>query len=207
MGFFTGGRRRKLVVDRRFQYGTTILGIAYIVAIAVFITVPLLELMQQIDTLAEGQGEELAHFYKSQQRYTFASVALFFFGIMGAWTAFSLWRTHKVAGPLVKITRYVHQFATGNFDDHIVLRDKDQLRALASALNDMATSLGERDRTLRQEILGQIEAVRSSLYDTPGAERAIQTLDRLAEGVNHSFDTKWEAPDPELEPQEEPIRT
>jgi methyl-accepting chemotaxis protein len=123
-------------------------------------------------------------------------------GILGAWTVFSLWRTHKIAGPLVKITRYIHQFATGNFKDRIELRTGDQMQALARALNNMAGSLEERDRAIREETLDQIEAVRCSLLDTPSAERAIQTLERLSEGISHSFDEKWEAPTPEEAPKE-----
>lgn len=202
MGILTSGRRRKIVVDRRFQIGTTVAGLIYISAVAVFLTVPLFEMMKHLDVLLVSHSDELVAFYKAQQRSTTASFLLFMVGILGAWTVFSLWRTHKIAGPLVKITRYIHQFATGNFEDRIELRTGDQMQALARALNNMAGSLEERDRAIREETLDQIEAVRCSLLDTPSAERAIQTLERLSEGISHSFDEKWEAPTPEEAPKE-----
>jgi methyl-accepting chemotaxis protein len=202
MGILFGGRRRRIVVDRRFQVGTTVIGLVYIAAVAVFLTVPLFEMMKHVDVLLGNHSDELVAFYKAQQRSTTVTFLLFMVGIFGGWTVFSLWRTHKIAGPLVKITRYVHQFATGNFKDRIELRAGDQMQALARALTDMAASLEERDRVIRQETLDQIEAVRSSLLDTPSAERAVQALERLAEGIGRSYDSRWEPPRPEEAPKE-----
>jgi methyl-accepting chemotaxis protein len=202
MGILSGGRRRKILVDKRFQVGTTLVGLMYIAAVAVFLTVPLFEMMKHVDVLLGSHSDELAAFYKAQQRSTTAAFLLFMFGILGGWTVFSLWRTHKIAGPLVKITRYVHQFATGNFKGKITLRAGDQMQALARALNDMASSLEERDQAIRKETLGEIEAVRSELLDLPSAERAVQALERLSEGINQSHDTRWQAPAAEERPRE-----
>lgn len=202
MGIFSGGRRRKIVVDKKFQVGTTVVGLVYIAAVSVFLTVPLFEMMKHVDVLLGNHSDELAAFYKAQQRSTTASFILLMFGVLGGWTVFSLWRTHKIAGPLVKITRYVHQFATGNFKDRIVLRTGDQMQALARALNDMAQSLQERDQAIRNETLDEIKAVRNELLDVPSAERAVQALERLSEGISQSYDTRWEAPEPEEAPRE-----
>ncbi len=202
MGILSGGRRRTIVVDRKFQVGTTVAGLIYIAAVAIFLTVPLFEMMKHVDVLLGSHSDELVAFYKAQQKSTTISFILFMVGILGGWTVFSLWRTHKIAGPLVKITRYVHQFATGNFKDRIELRTGDQMQALARALNDMAGSLEERDEAIRKETLEEIDAVRNALLDTPSAERAIQALERLSEGINQSYDTRWEAPVSEEAPRE-----
>lgn len=207
MGIITGGRRTRIVVDRKFQIGATAMGIVYILAVAIFLSLPLFDMMEHMDVLLQGHSAELAEFYVSQQNYTIVSMGLFITGILGAWTVFSLWRTHKVAGPLVKITRFVHHFATGNFEDRIVLRDKDQLQALARALNDMAASLEERDRAIRTEILDQIEAVRCTLYDSSSTDHGVQALERLAARVDRSFDAMWEGTVPEEDIHHEPIHT
>ena len=202
MGIYTGGRRRKIVVDKKFQVGTTVVGLAYIAVVAIFLTLPLFEMMKHVDVLLGSHSDELVAFYKAQQRSTTISLVLFVVGILGGWTVFSLWRTHKIAGPLVKITRYVHQFSTGNFKDRIVLRTGDQMQALARALNDMAGSLEERDEAIRRETLEEIEAVRNALMDMPSAERAVHALERLSEGISQSYDARWEAPEPEEAPRE-----
>jgi len=199
MGLITGGRRTKIVVDKGFQIRTTLGGIIYIVAVAAFLGFPLIEMMGHVDTLLKDRPDDLVSFYKTQKSLTVASTILAIIGVLGAWTAFSLWRTHKISGPLIKITRYVHQFATGNFADRIVLRERDQLQALAEALNSMAKSLEERDKTIQTDIVDQIERTRRRLYDTPGAEGGLEALERLSETVSSGFDTRWEAPEPPRE--------
>jgi hypothetical protein len=106
---------------------------------------------------------------------------------------------------LVKITRFIHQFATGNFADRIQLREKDQLQALANALNGMAASLAERDRAIREEILNQVDAAKRALYDGPTNDRSVQAIEHLSDSVNRSFEAKWEAPVVEEDAQKEPV--
>lgn len=198
-------RRRQVLVDRKFQLRATAIGVVYIVAVALFLFLPLVETLKSLEVLAHTQSENLALFYKKQQTYTIASVALFITGLLGAWTVFTLWRTHKIAGPVVKITRYVHQFATGNFEGRIQLREGDELQALARAMNDMAASLQERDNAIRNEILAQIEAVKRSLYDAPHADTAISDVQQLVDGINRSFEARWDPPVPEETPSGEPV--
>lgn len=200
-------RRKKVLVDRRFQLRATVIGVCYIAAMAAFLFFPLLETLKSLEVLAQAHSEDLATFYRKQQTYTITSASLFIAGILGAWTVFTLWRTHKVAGPIVKITRHVHQFATGNFEGRIQLREGDELQALATALNDMATSLEERDHAIRSEVLAQIDALKRSLYDTPRAETAIHDVQELVESVNRSFDAKWDPPMPAEHPDPEPVRS
>lgn len=205
MGIFGNDRRTKIVVDRQFQLKATLVGMLYIVAVAVCLSLPLVNTMRSIGTLLEGRSENLVAFYNTQQTYTIISLVLFFVGILGAWTVFMLWRTHKVAGPLVKITRHVHQFATGDFSGHIQLRERDQLQALAVALNEMAASLDERDRAIREQILSEIESVKRALYDSPTPDNGVRAVEQLAAQVGQSFDAEWQAPEPMPQPEEQPV--
>ena len=206
MGILGNTRRRKIIVDRSYQFKTTLVGIVYIAAAAAFLAIPLFNMMRHIDTLLEGHPGDLAGFYQSQKAYAIASSALFIAATLGAWTLFSLWKTHKIAGPLVKITRFVHQFGAGRFRERIVLRDKDQLHALAGALNDMASSLEQRDQAIQNEVLDQIEAIRCTLNETGSTDQAARALDRLSEGVTHSFETTWSPKDAGAE-RSEPVQS
>lgn len=49
--------------------------------------------------------------------------------------------THKIAGPLVRIERELHNIAEGNFNIKINLRKDDELKHLASVVNHMADGL------------------------------------------------------------------
>ena len=137
--------------------------------------------------LLEGRSEELVQVYHRQQMYTIVSLLIFFVGLVVAWTMFSLWRTHKVAGPIVKLTRHIHMFSAGKFSDRIQLRDRDELQALARALNEMAESLEERDEKLRSEIRRVIEANRQRFYNSSSAETGVQAFEQLVRDVDGMF--------------------
>ena len=53
--------------------------------------------------------------------------------------------SHRVAGPLPKIYQALRDIGGGNFDTHLILRKKDELKELAETINDMATQLKERE--------------------------------------------------------------
>ena len=112
MKIFGDGRRRTIVVDRSFQYRATIVGLVYIVAVAVVISLPLMSMMRSTDLLLQGRSQELISLYRNQQTHTILALSVFFAGLVVAWTLFTLWRTHKVAGPIVKMTRHIHRMAS-----------------------------------------------------------------------------------------------
>jgi signal transduction histidine kinase len=56
----------------------------------------------------------------------------------------SLVFSHRVAGPLPKIIRALRAIGDGQFDQKLVLRQKDELRELAQVINDMAAKLKQR---------------------------------------------------------------
>jgi methyl-accepting chemotaxis protein len=194
MRMFKAGRRRRILIDPKFQIAPTLVGLGFIVAVAVFLALPLLETMRSVDVLLEGQSEGLVRYYKTQQTSTVVSILLFLGGVVGLWTASMLWRTHRIAGPIVKITRHVHQYATGNFSSRIQLRERDQMQGLAKAINGMAESLQDRDQTLQREVLIQIDAAKRALHDAQSVERAAAVLDRLADSIRGNFNPTPDVP-------------
>lgn len=53
----------------------------------------------------------------------------------------SILYSHRVAGPLVRITRSLKEIGDGNFDVNVKLRRADELKELAASINGMAASL------------------------------------------------------------------
>jgi len=53
----------------------------------------------------------------------------------------SIFLTHKVAGPLVRIKRVLAQMGQGNFSQRIALRKGDELGDLAETINQLAQDL------------------------------------------------------------------
>ena len=52
--------------------------------------------------------------------------------------------THRVAGPLVRITAALQQMAAGNYQQHLTLRKGDSLQEVAELINPLATTLRSR---------------------------------------------------------------
>ncbi len=45
--------------------------------------------------------------------------------------------SHKIAGPLIKVTKYAQMVGKGRFDQRISFRNKDAIHSLSAALNEM----------------------------------------------------------------------
>lgn len=53
----------------------------------------------------------------------------------------SIFVSHKTAGPIVAIKRYIRALKDGNFNEKIELRDGDELKEIASDLEDFAQKM------------------------------------------------------------------
>ena len=53
--------------------------------------------------------------------------------------------SHRIAGPLPKIYQVLRNIGSGQFDERLVLRKKDELKELADVINEMAAKLKERE--------------------------------------------------------------
>jgi len=49
--------------------------------------------------------------------------------------------SHKIAGPIFRMERYVNEMATGNLQTRLVLRKGDELLSLAEGINSLSESL------------------------------------------------------------------
>jgi nitrogen fixation/metabolism regulation signal transduction histidine kinase len=204
MGIFSRGRRKTLVVDKQYQYKTTIIGIVYILAAAFCLSLPIINLMRAMNLLLQSHSAGMVDMYKTQQQYTIMAMIGFFAGLLALWTGFTIWRTHRVAGPVVKISRHIHEFATGDFSGRIRLRSKDELQALAESFNKMADSLQEREQAIQLRIREGIENARGQAKNSTSGE----TLDRIADEVTRAFqDHRPPEPAAEAEPAPEDLVT
>lgn len=146
-------RRTQIIVDKPFQWRATLIGVTYMMAITMVVAIPLVVMMRANGVLLVGRGTELVELYETQQRFVVLSLSVFAVGITAAWVIFNLWRTQKIAGPVVKMTRFLHNLSTGDFSERVQLRSKDEFQGLAGALNGMVEALKERDESMRKDLL------------------------------------------------------
>ena len=85
--------------------------------------------------------------------------------------------SHTVAGPLVRIKRYLRLMAKGEFDlAPLALRRFDELKDVAGLINEISAKLGPRfqeRRKLIESLQGTVQALRSDLQRLPSTGQEI----------------------------------
>ncbi len=137
-------RRKKYLIDRGIQFR-----FARFVILFVFMS-SLLTGLTIFFTTFMMLGEKLAAVYPQGRLIEiFRSVYLAFFidMLVVAPIIFvgSIVFSHRIAGPLPKIYQALKHIGNGNFEQHLVLRKHDELKELASTINEMALNLKNRE--------------------------------------------------------------
>jgi two-component system phosphate regulon sensor histidine kinase PhoR len=87
----------------------------------------------------------------------------------------SMWISRRVSKPLGEMKRGAEGFARGELDSRLAVPETEELASLAEAMNQMATQLGERLRTITEQRNEQ-EAILASMVE---GVLAVDTEERL----------------------------
>ena len=101
--------------------------------------------------------------------------------------AIGLYLSHKIAGPVYRIERYLTDMAAGKLTSQITLRKGDELVSLAGKINVLTDSLRAtiiNQRTSLDKILAELEAVKKQA-DSRGA--SIAEIDSNIEKINEEI--------------------
>ncbi|PIQ83001.1 MAG: hypothetical protein COV76_00675 [Candidatus Omnitrophica bacterium CG11_big_fil_rev_8_21_14_0_20_64_10] len=98
----------------------------------------------------------------------------------------TLFYTHNVAGPLVRIKRYLRLMARGEFDlAPLYLRRFDELKEVASLINEISSRLGPRfqeRKKLTQSLAETVQQLRGEINRMPSVSPELRRkADYLAE--------------------------
>jgi len=189
-------RRRTFLIDRGFQLKYTII-IALIGALIAVLWGTLfykankenseqvmltLKVDPELQALSERVEDKLAGEDAKILYYLsgFILAVVFSLGIWGVLI------THRVAGPIFIISRYVDQVTNGEYPDPRPLRKKDELREFFIKFNDMLNAIKEREKddvATLQKVLDGSKGVVTSLSGDRAEEfaRTIQTLREMQE--------------------------
>ena len=101
--------------------------------------------------------------------------------------ALTLYLSHTIAGPLVRIKRYLRLMAKGEFDlAPLVLRRFDELKDVADLINEITSKLGPRFQErhkLIESLQSTAQALRNDLQKLPSAGQEVHRK------VNYLTDT------------------
>ena len=99
----------------------------------------------------------------------------------------TLFLSHTIAGPLVRIKRYLRMMAKGEFDlAPLVLRPYDELKDVAQLINEVTAQMGPRFRDRKNVIKSLQETVSALRVDVQKLPSAGQEVHRK---INYLADT------------------
>ena len=120
-------------------------------------------------------------------RLIYLRLGIGFVALLPVALGLTLYLSHTVAGPLVRIKRYLRLMARGDFDlAPLVLRRFDELKDVADLINDITSKLGPRlqeRRKLIESLQATAQALRSDLQRLPSTGQEIHRK------VNYLTDT------------------
>jgi hypothetical protein len=126
--------------------------------------------------------ERLANVYPQGRlvevlRLIYMRLALGFLLLVPVALLVTLFISHTIAGPLVRIKRYLHLMARGEFDlAPLNLRRFDELKEVAQLINEITSGLGPRNKE-RKNLVASLQstasALRSDLQRLPSAGQEI----------------------------------
>jgi methyl-accepting chemotaxis protein len=151
-------RRRKYIVSSGFQWKFVIVFVTVAlmgsVAATVFFNFFALERLEELRwsafVTAQSTSEVLRPFFISANLFS-----LIF--ILGLLVVTGAWMLRKVNGPIYRIMQDLKTIGEGNFSSAIILRQKDEFKDVAVALNEMLDGTRERfgDFRARHEEISQ----------------------------------------------------
>lgn len=153
--------RRRFVVDRRFQFALLLRSIAFTGFVFLVMSAALfVPLIRGVGVVApDGSAEEMridritAFLYMHEHFWPAALVC------MGLAALGSLRQSHRIAGPMVRVKRYLNAVANGYLPGPLRTRKRDYLKCEVDALNDMIARLGEKIAAIK----GAEERIRATL--------------------------------------------
>ena len=120
-------------------------------------------------------------------RLIYFRLAIGFLVLLPVTLGLTLYLSHTIAGPLVRIKRYLRLMARGEFDlAPLVLRRLDELKDVADLINEITSKLGPRfqeRKRLIESLQGTAQALRNDIQRLPSAGQEIHRK------VNYLTDT------------------
>jgi methyl-accepting chemotaxis protein len=178
------GRRRRLLVNPRYQLRASILAVVVVFTLLLLLNVSLFFSSVQSGRTVLEFAPELGHFIRAQERVQLDLILLgslvFLLGVF----LISFVESHKTAGAAFNLGRRLRDIQTGHYYSRLSLRRRDGLREVEDAFNNMARALSDRTweeiETLRElgDRVGELpddqaRAVASTLHSLAERKRKL----------------------------------
>ncbi len=179
-------KRRQYIVAKKFQlkYTSLILLLMFVTAgfcsYAIYYTTMILFGEKLASVYPQGQ---LVSIVKTVNFRIFMSMIL----ISPLVGALGIYLSHKIAGPIYRIEKFLGTMGTGDFSTRITLRKGDELVSLAGAINRLVDSLSASfavEKTHIESTFKELNDLRNEISSLPGKHpQVLKTLNRLDDEI------------------------
>lgn len=171
-----------------------VLKLILVIALGVSVSVLLIYYSGQV-FLGDSYSESIKTLHMANRILLRNSIIIYVFTavlIMGGIAFLSLFYSHKIAGPVYRLSVSARKIAGGDLTVHVKLRDGDAIHPLARALNDMTEAYRRRVREILKGIdeLKMVTEVIERSSGSPGdidisgsVDELIEKAERLKEGL------------------------
>jgi len=167
-------RRRTFLIDRKFQLKYTMIIVLVGVVVSALLGYFIYRLNMENRDLLGIDAEMMTHV---QQIDSYTMYYLVGFVVIMALVLFiwGIFITHRVAGPIFIISRYLHQLGEGDVPQTRPLRKGDELKGFFDTFSEMLNAMKQRnveEAQLLEKIAGQVRSA--------GGEENAKALEELA---------------------------
>ena len=188
----TAYKRKQYIVSARFQ-----LKYVGVILLLIFLTAILCSYVVYYTTMI-GLGEKLANVYPQGRLLSIVkAVNIRIFVSLIVVTPFvvmyGIYLSHKIAGPIFRIERFLHSMASGDLTERLTLRKNDELINVADAINSVVdnyrgATITEKNHVER--ISKEVEKLRIAIESATTNPAIINEL--MDNTVNHIADLRIE---------------
>lgn len=174
-------RRRWRIVDRPFQMKYTMMVVGFTAIISLmYSTLVYLEHYEVQKEIGEYCGSSAAAhlFQRSTSIIGYILAATFLISTLVAFLG--MIATHRIAGPLFVMNRYLGVLTTGRIPFMRPLRKNDELKKFYATLQTFVESLGRRERNEAERLKSALETL-TPLATTRESQQALQSLRTMFE--------------------------
>ncbi|MCD6413145.1 MAG: HAMP domain-containing protein [Elusimicrobia bacterium] len=144
-------RRRHYLINKKYQIRYTIYILASMIAVAVLISAVTFSVIYPMLSakLSKAVTEAISKDISRGLLITYwTGVAV----LIAVAAVFGILFSHRIVGPINRMTALVNEIKQGNLSKKIILREKDEFYPLANAINDLLDELDETVAVSRQKI-------------------------------------------------------
>jgi len=182
-------KRKQFLTNKKYQFRYTVYILLGMIAVAGAVTALTFSLVYPIlsSKLSKAVTETISHDLARGLLLSYwisVAVLVLIAALLG------ILFSHRVVGPLNRVSALIKEIKSGNLSRRIILRDKDEFIPLADAINGLLDSFAEFIRTSREnmdfldEELGKIKDIlKSKNLLTADIEEKMAEISEKREGI------------------------